>query len=269
MLEGSPANGDEANVENNNPWSLISGNERVNSGNKTKQALLKKGGRKMRTTTAPLLHHQKPPRHCPNIRLSDHNNNSLTASSAHRPAAQSGTQHPAGAQTLLTLHHVKQGAKRELLKSKGNRSERGAVQPGGQPARNLPRHDQIAHNVNTRSHKPKQNQTPTASPSAKKNDNRTPKKPSSSHQPPPGEQKKPLHASNNVKIITSPPAQTIPEYLKDGEKVYAGARFSEPPSPSVLPKPPSHWVGEDEPQQSNQSREQMTVHLKSLLKVQE
>ncbi|MEQ2186391.1 hypothetical protein GOODEAATRI_027987 [Goodea atripinnis] len=211
MLDGSPANGDEANignVENNNPIPSC----------KTKQALLKKGGRK------PVLHHQKPPRHHPNIRLSDNNNNSLTASS--------------------------------VLKSK-------VVQP----PRHLPRHDQITHNVNTRSHKPKQSQSPAASPSAKKNDNRTPKKPSSSLLSPPQEQKKPLNASDNTKVPNSPCAEA--EYLKDCEKIYAGAKFSEPPSPSVLPKPPSHWVGDHEPQQSNQSREQMTVHLKSLLKVQD
>lgn len=76
----------------------------------------------------------------------------------------------------------------------------------------------------------------------------------------PKQQKKPLHASNSLKA--EPPAA---EHLKDGEKVYAGAKFSEPPSPSVLPKPPSHWVGEDE----RTSREQMSVHLKTLLKVQD
>ncbi|XP_041831171.1 proline-rich nuclear receptor coactivator 1 [Melanotaenia boesemani] len=272
MLDGSPAQGDEANignVENNNPLSLIVSNEMVNISNKTKQALLKKGGRKLRTT-AP-LHHQKPPRHCSNLRLSDHNNNItiLTTSSIHKPPTHSSAPHPASTQTALTLHHVKQGNKRELLKSKGGRLERGTVQPGSQPARNQSRHDQITQNVNSRSHKPKQSQTPTASPSAKKNDNRTPKKPSSSHQPQPLEEKKPLLASNNVKILNTPPVQTASEYLKESEKVYAGAKFSEPPSPSVLPKPPSHWVGENEPRQSNQSREQMTVHLKSLLKVQE
>lgn len=156
----------------------------------------------------------------------------------------------------------------QLLKSRGGRLERGAMQPGGQPPRNLPRHDQITQNVMTRSHKPKQGQTPGASHPSKK-DNSSPNKPFSLHQPPLREQKKPLHASNNVKIVNTPPAEAAPEYLKDGEKIYAGAKFSEPPSPSVLPKPPSHWVGENEPQQSNQSREQMSVHLKSLLKVQD
>lgn len=143
------------------------------------------------------------------------------------------------------------------------------MQPGGQPARNLPRQDQITQNVITRSPKPKQGQTPGASHPSKKRDNSSPNKRASLHQPLPREQKQPLHASNNVKVANTPPAEAAPEYLKDGEKVYAGAKFSEPPSPSVLPKPPSHWVGENEPQQSNQSREQMTVHLKSLLKVQD
>uniref|UniRef100_A0A1A7YDW2 Proline-rich nuclear receptor coactivator 1 n=1 Tax=Iconisemion striatum TaxID=60296 RepID=A0A1A7YDW2_9TELE len=251
MLDGTIMNGDEANnnhgnVENNNPSS------------KAKQALLKKGARK------PLLLHQKPARNCPNVRLSDHNNNTLTGSGVHRTSAPSGTGH----HTVLGLHHVKHGTKKEGLKSKGGRSERGSVQPGAQPARHLPRHDPIPHNGNVRSHKPKPSQTPTASPSATRNDNHTPKKPSSSRLPPPREQKKPLHASNNVKIRNSPPAEAEPESFKDGEKVYAGPKFSEPPSPSVLPKPPRHWVGEDGPQQSS-SRELMTVHLKSLLKVQE
>ncbi|XP_040920374.1 proline-rich nuclear receptor coactivator 1 [Toxotes jaculatrix] len=271
MLDGSSAHSDEANignVENNNPVLLISSSDGVNTGNKARQALLKKGGRKLRST-APLHHHQKAPRNIPNIRLSDHNNNTLTASTANRPAAQPGTELPAGTQTVLTIHHLKQGAKKELLKSKGGRLERGTVQPGGQTARNLPRHDQMTQNVNTRSHKPKQDQTPNASHTTRKKDPSSPNKPSSPHQPPSREQKKPLHASNNLKITSASPAETAPEYLKDGEKVYAGAKFSEPPSPSVLPKPPSHWVGENEPQHSNQSREQMTVHLKSLLKVQD
>ncbi|KAG7217676.1 hypothetical protein INR49_021257 [Caranx melampygus] len=255
MLDGSPAHSDEANignVENNNPATVIGGSDGPNTGNKARQALLKKGGRKLRSA-APLHHHQKPPRNGPSVRLSDHNNNTLTASSANRAAAQPGTELPAGTQTVLTLHHLKQGARKELLKSKG-----GKLEPGVQTGRSLPRHEQVTQNVNGRSQKPKQDQT-----AAKKKNHSSPNK------PPPRQQKKPLHASNSLKAASALPDEPAPEYLKDGEKVYAGAKFSEPPSPSVLPKPPSHWVGEDERQPSGQSREQMTVHLKSLLKVQD
>uniref|UniRef100_A0A3Q2QT63 Proline-rich nuclear receptor coactivator 1 n=1 Tax=Fundulus heteroclitus TaxID=8078 RepID=A0A3Q2QT63_FUNHE len=138
--------------------------------------------------------------------------------------------------------------------------EKTTLNRGGRLGLHLPSFTPI-HTIMHQSH------SPATSPSAKRSDNRTPKKPSSSHPPPPREHKKPLNAADNTKIPSTPSAEA--EYLKDCEKIYAGAKFSEPPSPSVLPKPPSHWVGENEPEPSSQSREQLTFHLKSLLKVQD
>ena len=48
---------------------------------------------------------------------------------------------------------------------------------------------------------------------------------------------------------------------------YAGAKFSDPPSPKVLPKPPVHWVS-GEGAVSNNSCAEMTSILKVMLKVQ-
>lgn len=113
MLDGHSTHIDEANignVENNNPITLISGSgDGVNSANKQRHTVLKKGGRK-------LLHHQKAPRkNSPNLRLSDHNNNTVAVSSAGKPAAQA--ELAAGTQAVLTLHHLKQGAKKEVTPS--------------------------------------------------------------------------------------------------------------------------------------------------------
>ena len=52
---------------------------------------------------------------------------------------------------------------------------------------------------------------------------------------------------------------------------YAGAKFSDPPSPKVLPKPPVHWVSLDAPLPTvvpPHTCSQMTVALKGMLNVQ-
>lgn len=56
--------------------------------------------------------------------------------------------------------------------------------------------------------------------------------------------------------------------VQKASPAYAGAKFSEPPSPKVLPKPPVHWMNADSSSRLWNNCAEMTNVLKVMLKVQ-
>lgn len=275
-------------VENNKPQltavAVTSSSSARSNLNASRRALLKKGARRVRTASSLQSkhgqsqgqqhhHHQRQAallrsNNNHQARLADIINNNNSSNNASSRTAAPAAELPASRTAGNPGTHLKPGAKKELLKSKTGRVEKGN-QSNGQSIHILSKHEQSAPNLSVRSQKNRLSNTPGIITLARKCD-------SSNQQSPPvfllvsgREEKRPLSLADGGRNANLCPTQPSPEEnLKDGEKTYAGAKFSEPPSPSVLPKPPSHWVGENNPKHSVSSREQMSVHLKTLLKVQ-
>ena len=107
-------------IENNKPSGLTSHHAGA-SLNKTRQALLKKGGRRFRSSPAGLQgrHHHCPQQHPkhPGVlrsnptRFTDINNNTVVTGSPVPPYSETAATRTQA--TVLTLHQFKQGAKKE------------------------------------------------------------------------------------------------------------------------------------------------------------